>query len=176
MTLIPTGISAIVLIVAAFLAAWLSRKNEHTRWLREQRLEVYCQWLGLLDEYMILLEDMTKQLAKEEDALERLKAKIKVLESEAALAGKPYVPLLETDSEGGDGTSYNEDIRRQRLVRFAILNKILILSTDPVREEAVVLQKLANEVVDSEEGRFSLEWADGLARFYVVVRKELGVR
>jgi hypothetical protein len=175
-TLIATSISAIVLIVAAFLAAWLSRENEHTRWLREQRLEVYCQWLLLFEERMILLEDITKQWAKDEEALGRLKAKIKVLESEGELAGKPYVPLPEPGSEGGGGTPYDEDIRRQQLVRFATLNKILILSTYPVRDEAIVLQKLANEVADSEEGRSSPDWVYGLARFYEVVRKELGVR
>ncbi len=53
--LIVGGVSAVTVVIAAFLGAWLGRRNEHARWLREQRLLVYSEWLGVVVEDLFVV-------------------------------------------------------------------------------------------------------------------------
>jgi hypothetical protein len=200
--ILAAGVSGVVLLAVAFWGAWFGRRSEHAKWVRDQRVQVCSEWLGVLEELLIYMEDLrvlTAELEEEIAAFEDVTAEFRVL-VRTPLEGLT-APVLEElvgsrerserklerlTLERGKLTARHDeltkDYRRLRLTQASVSNRLQILGSELVRDEAKVLLGLMNEVIgvvrdgSSPDPNQGADWEAGLRRFHRVVRKELGLK
>jgi hypothetical protein len=165
-------ISAVVVIVVAFLTPWLVRRNEHARWLREQRVEFYSGWLVLVEEGMVHIEEQKVLIESCNKLIADQEAHLK---SPEPLGWRSTVLADRAAQLQGQRSELSEAGQRLRLDRVTMFNKVHLLGTAVIREEAAALDKLALKLIDAGTYRSAPEWGVGLSRFYTLARKELGV-
>jgi hypothetical protein len=174
---VPIGAAALsgfVFIVVVFLGAWLGRKNEHARWVREQRLQAYTDWLGVLHELLVLKAELG-------GLGEKFGSLIRTLDSMAEPLDSDMQGLLRFHEETRKCEARHDELvkelRRVRLLQTSLFNKVQVLASLPLRHEAVVLSEVMHELVDDDDKYASdLRWSDALDVFRGLMRKELRVR
>jgi hypothetical protein len=165
------GITATILVVVAVLGSWLNRKNEHAKWLREQRIQAYSEWLGLFEEQTIVTEDTRDNILAYDKILEH------IIEWNTA-QGDETTPYPHLEKERGEAykllQQLKEDHRKVQSAQAGAFNKVQIVATKPVREQAEVLNHIGG-LLPPRDGSPYEDWNIALARFHEVVRKELGL-
>ncbi len=169
--IMAAGITATVLVVVALLGSRLNRNNEHAKWLREQRIQAYSEWLGLFEDLTIVTEDTRDTALAYDKIFEYLLDWNTAQENETTLY--PHPGLGEEREEAYKLLQrLHESHRKIRPARVSAFNKVQILATKPVREQAQVLNRIGG-LLPPRDGRPYHDWDNALARFYEVVRKEL---
>jgi hypothetical protein len=162
--LIVGSLSAVTLVLVAFVGAWLGRKGEHARWLREERLAVYSEWLGALLETLIRIKRQYVLLREVPSSL-------------------PESTVRHDRGEDVGPGDLAERLRDQRehgfrleLERDVLYYRLQLLASPAVRAGAADLYVAATVALDSENPVAAREWVSGVVAFESLVRAELGLK
>jgi hypothetical protein len=177
-SLVVAIISTLTILVVAYLGAWFGRRNEHTKWVREQRLQAYAHWLGVLEEEVTLLDkiydvrfsivtaDKTRQNIEAEDpaAVRKIAAVIEDLKKFANMNDELHVEAFKTKVRSR--TAYN---------------KLQILAGKRMRQKAYEVDKSLSEMIvarrrGGEGDQVEAVWRTRVHEFQDEARKELGLR
>jgi hypothetical protein len=142
--LIVGSVSAVTLVLVAFLGSWLGRRNEHARWLREQRLEIYAEWLGVLSTTLLIVVRMRH------------------------FRDKGHADVISGSSE-----ELAVEARELRLKRFVVLSRLNLLASLKVRVGAEKLLEKFHAVMDGDLLINDPRWYEGVEIFNSLVRSEL---
>jgi chromosome segregation ATPase len=185
--LILGGVSAVTVVIAAFLGAWLGRWNEQARWLREHRLSVYSEWLGAMVENLVEMSrahDLKRQTSSLRSEAQNIGSEIRKLRSETKdISGAlnrleklgddidRRVALVEEEILDGEKNN-----RRLTLQRNVLFSRLQILASPTVRTGAFTLQEAARVAKGTDDPIMSKDWHTGVEEFETLIRTELGLK
>jgi hypothetical protein len=166
----------IIAAVAAYLGAWLGRRNEHAKWLREQRLQVYSDWLGALWRGETLLENTyhVRSLVVRADTVR------KGIATDSPTAVSKLAVVIE-DLAKFD--KMNEELYanafKDRVLERSLYTRLEMLAGEKVREKAQKLNALpflSGKLEETEQERLRIAWNGAVNEFLTEARKELGLK
>jgi hypothetical protein len=143
--LIVGSLSAVTVVLVAFLGSWLGRRNEHARWLREQRLEVCAEWVGVLGASLLVASRLRR-----------------------------FRDQGHSDLISGTSEDLAVEARELRLKRSLILSRLKLLASPKVRVGAEKLLDVFHTIPDADLFINDPRWDEGVEVFSLLVRSELG--
>jgi hypothetical protein len=184
--LLAATISGIILIAVAIFGAWVGRRNEHYKWLREERLQTYTEWLNTQSELQIICEEQKKILLSlkatnervDEISRKQISPSILTQETEEQLS-TIHTELLQAKKRVSEEAELLrksiEDLRRISLTLSNMRHKIDILGSKRTQTIASQISQITQKVAGATIDELLPQWVQKRAAFIESIKKELGL-